>query len=421
MAETILFFLHSAAVLIFGVLLSAAFADLKLTPKNILSLLGLCTISGLLQLTLLILVSEKSVWCLYPLLAHLPTVLLITFVYRKKLLCSVFSLLSAYLLCQPPKWLGIFAYQLTQNVSIEYVARIVALILVGIFAIKFAAPCLSGIFKKDAKSILIFGIVPTVYYLFDYIAVVYTSFWHEQNLIVTEFLSMLICITYMIFCMVYYREYEQKKDAERKEQIFSIVAQQQAVHIQKVKEVEQDLRMVRHDMRHLLDLLATCIDAHDLDKAKELLQSYSRHIDGTQLTHFCQCDTVNYVLSAFSAHCEEHNISLHCNIQLEELNKDEFAFCAILQNALDNAFNAQLLLPQEQRNIHLLLKMLDNKLLLSVKNPVLEEPIFADGLPIATEPGHGYGTQNIRYLSEQEGGSCQFSVRDGMFTLRVVL
>ena len=96
-------------------------------------------------------------------------------------------------------------------------------------------------------------------------------------------------------------------------------------------------------------------------------------------------------------------------------------FCSILQNALENAFNAQLLLPPEKRQVRLLLKTMGNKLLLAVKNPFDQMPVFSDGLPVSNKPDHGYGTQSIRYMTERLGGNCQFTVQDGLFVLRVIL
>lgn len=63
----------------------------------------------------------------------------------------------------------------------------------------------------------------------------------------------------------------------------------------------------------------------------------------------------------------------------------------------------------------------DIKLLISVKNPVKNKPVFVDGLPVSSEAGHGYGVQSIRYLTEQLGGNCQFTVDNNVFTLRIVL
>ena len=108
-------------------------------------------------------------------------------------------------------------------------------------------------------------------------------------------------------------------------------------------------------------------------------------------------------------------------LRVDYLEKDELLFCSILQNALDNAYNAQLLLDPSRRNIHILLNTVDEKLLLSVKNPTKHSPLFVDGIPVSTEPGHGYGTQSIRYMTERLGGNCQFSVQDDTFILRVVI
>ena len=416
-----LFYLHGALLLVFGVILSAVFSGIRPNNKNMIPALVFCAVLGLVQIALFRFFSEQFIWQIYPLIAHLPTVLFLVFVFKKELHTAIISVLVAYLFCQPAKWAGVCAYYFAQSSKWEYVVRIITLLAVGLFSLKYAAPCLRGIFNKDARSVMIFAIVPASYYLFDYFAAVYTNSWLENNQIVIEFLPLLLCFSFLTFCMVYYQEHERKADAERKEQVIRLVAQQQTAHIEKAKQVEQELRVARHDMRHFLNQLAACIDADDIPKTKELLHSYINYIDGIQLAHYCDCDTVNYVLSAFSAHCTQANIQLHCDISLDTLKTDELLFCSILQNALDNAYNAQLLLPPEQRNIWLLLKTLDGKLLLSVKNPTKSIPNFVDGLPVSSEPGHGYGTQSIRYLSERFGGNCQFSMQNNLFVVRVLI
>lgn len=419
--QTVLFYLHSAAVLIFGVFLSAAFSGIKLSVKNSLYILSYCLLSGILQMALYSQFSEQTVWYVYPLIVHLPTVLYLWFGFRKRFFSALAAVLISYLFCQPAKWMGVLTFQLTQSASLEYAARLVCLLGVGFLSLKFAAPSFVGILSKKNRSIAIFSIIPIVYYLFDYTMVVYADLWNPNDTATTEFVPMLLSLSFMVFCMVYYREYEQKADAERKEQMVQLIAQQQANHMENVKQLEQNLRMERHDMRHFLNRLAICINRDDSLKAKEMLQDYITHIDGMQLTRFCGCETVNYVLSAFATQCQQANIKLHCDVCLDELKQDELLFCSILQNALENAFHAQLLLDEEKRSIQLLLKYMDEKLLLSIKNPTNEVPVFVDGLPISKSPDHGYGTQSIHYLSERLHGSCQFSCHDGLFVLRVVL
>ena len=108
---------------------------------------------------------------------------------------------------------------------------------------------------------------------------------------------------------------------------------------------------------------------------------------------------------------------------MEELPVDEVIFTSIVSNALENALNAQRALPPEKRQIKLVLRRSDGKLLLSVKNPFAgPSPIDPlSQLPVTTKTGHGYGTQSILYLTEKLGGKCRFAVQNDIFILRIVL
>ena len=63
----------------------------------------------------------------------------------------------------------------------------------------------------------------------------------------------------------------------------------------------------------------------------------------------------------------------------------------------------------------------DGKLRISLKNTVAGKPVMTYGIPHSSKAGHGFGTQSIRYVTEKLNGSCQFSVKDGWFILRIVL
>ena len=53
---------------------------------------------------------------------------------------------------------------------------------------------------------------------------------------ITEFFRFFLCITFLLFCVVYYKEYEQKLDLERKEQIINISFEQQKKEMELMKE-----------------------------------------------------------------------------------------------------------------------------------------------------------------------------------------
>jgi hypothetical protein len=420
-AQTLLFYIHSCLLLIFGSLLSLTFSGIRLSKKTIPASFGLCAFSGILQLLIYVNFSTTLVWKLYPLITHLPIALFLVLIYRKSIVTALASLFAAYLFCQPAKWFGILATTLFPSDIVCYSVQIICLIITGFLSIRYLSPYFSQIFNKDRHSVCIFGIVPAIYYIFDYATGVYFPISLDSNPVAAEFLAFFLCIVFLVFCIVYYREYEQKADAERKEQTIRVIAQQQTQFIEKVKQSEQELRMLRHDMRLFLDGLSVCIQNQATDKALEMISSYCVHIENTRLIHFCEFDTVNYILSAFASKCDHDEIAFEWDVTLTQLDKDELLFGSILLNALDNAYNAQQNLPASDRKIQLLLKNMGNKLLLSVKNPTKEEPIFRDGFPVSTTPGHGYGTQSIRYLSERLGGTCQFTMQNHWFILRVLL
>lgn len=421
MLETLLFFLHGSLLLLFGVFACTAFAGIRLSSRSCLWNLVFCLLCGILQLICYVILSEEAVWKLYPLITHLPCVLLLMLFYRKNAVTALASVFAAYLCCQPAKWFGILALTLFGTATAEHLTQILCLLAAGAVCLLLLAPYLSRIFNKGRRSVCIFGSLPAIYYLFDYGTTVYTSFWLDNNRIAAEFLPFFFCIAFLVFCVVYYREYEQKADAERSEQIIRITAEQQAKEMEAIRQNEKALRLLRHDMRHFLSGLARCIQDGDRDKALEMVASYTSQIEAVPVRHFCGCETVNYVLSDFSAKCSAQSIDFVYDVSLDTLNRDETLFCSILNNALENAFHAQLQLPEEKRCVRLLLKVMDSKLLLAVKNPVAQMPVFSDGLPVSSRPGHGYGSQSIRYMTERLGGSCQFSAQDGLFVLRVIL
>ena len=413
---------HGTVLLVFGFTLAAAFSGIRFTEENVLIFLSLFVFSGGLQLVAMYTASEEMVWKLYPPITHLPLIMLLCLVYRKHLVAAASAVFTAYLCCQPAKWVGVFTYQISGSTSAELVMRTLCLLLTGYVTIVYLSPFLSEIFSKDTRSVCIFGIVPTVYYLFDYATAIYTDLWMRNIRVVMEFPALFLAAIFMIFCVVYYKEYEQKAEAQHKEQVIQIAVEQQAKEIAAIKQATKEIRLLRHDMRMFLSSLAIAIENGDMETVNIMINSQVSQIDGTKLVRFCSNDIINYVISDYAARCKDKDVEFTCNIKMEELTVDELLFSSILSNALDNALDAQKTVPPEKRSIRLMLKNSNGKLLLSVKNAVGKQVLFADDLPVSIPDRHGHGTQSILYLTEKLGGNCQFSAQDDdSFLLRVVL
>jgi len=419
--ETILFFLHYALLLLFGILLTAAFANVRFTKKNIWIFSAMLALCGVLQLIVLTAWDERMVWKAYPLVVHLPIIILLWAYYKKRIATVIAAVTTAYLCCQPAKWVGILCRFLTGSESVEYIVRITMLAIVAIIVIRYLSSIISEIYIKDNRSIVVFGIVPIVYYLFDYTTSVYTDLWIQNIRAAVEFVPFVLCISYLIFCIAYHREYERKMHAEQNEHIIRITTEQQAKEIEAIQQKEKEIRILHHDMRHFLHNLSFCLDEEGKDAAKDMINGYISEIETTTIYRYCEKAIINYILSDYASRCSEASIAFSAKVKIEEFTVDELLFSSILSNALENALNAQIELPTAQRQIKLTLHNSENKLLLSVLNPFATAPVFADGLPVSDKKGHGFGTQSIRYMTEKLKGNCQFLVDEKYFVLRIII
>lgn len=421
MINTSIYLLHNFLLLLFGVFLSCSFVGIHFSKKNVLLLLGFSTLNSILQLLLYLTFNEDIVKKLYPVITHLPLLLILILYFHKRFLPAMSSICTSYLCCHPARWLGILTQELTHSFLIEYAVRILALTAIAAAVFLFLSFPIQRIFQKKELNTYIFIAIPTVYYLFDYISVVYTDFLKSAVLTAQEFLPFFLCATFMVTFSIYYNEYEQKNEAMQKEHIIRTTLEQQTKEIEAVEHNEQKLRILRHDLRLLLNGLSLCIENQDLETAKKMIASYECILEGTVIKKYCSIPTINYIVSAFAEKCEDFSITFVCQIELEKLNCDEMMFSSVLSNALDNAYNAQKALPEDGRKIRLLLKNQGEQTLLSVKNKFKEPPVFSDGLPVTHVKGHGYGTKSIVYLTERMVGKYQFSVDESYFTLRIII
>ena len=419
--ETLYTVLHGTFLLFFGVILSAAFADLRFSRKNMLMMLLFCAFSGLLQGAALFFWDDSAIWPVYPLITHAPLVLLLHLFYRKKWATALISVLTAYLCCQPSKWFGVLTSALFPSLFIEYLVRWCILLLTALITLRYFVPYFSQIYSKDSKSVFIFGIIPITYYAFDYTMGIYTDLWLTNNRVAREFLPFFLCIAFFVFCIIYYKEYEQKADALRKEQMICLAVEQQAKEMETIRGKEHEIRLLLHDMRMLLSCLALSVEEGDRETALKMIRNYTDSIDSTAIRRYSTNPMLNSVLSNYASRYEKEQIPFVCSVQTETLPVDEAMFCSVLSNALDNALNAQLELPVNQRNVLLNLRSHNGKLLISLSNPILTVPAFVDGMPVSDKPGHGYGTQSIRFMVERMKGTCQFIVKDKTFIFRAIL
>lgn len=186
---------------------------------------------------------------------------------------------------------------------------------------------------------------------------------------------------------------------------------------------EDALRSLRHDMAGHLNTLAILLGNNKATEAKKYLDGLAKYHKEQTPEIFCKNPYLNAVLQNYAAKCRKQQIELNCHIGIGDEELPATELCLILNNALENAVEGSLTIPEGERIIKVQAAVRQDQFLLRVSNRFDGPLTTADGLPVSTkeESGHGYGLSNIRQAAGRRGGQMEYRVLDGYFVLDVTL
>ncbi len=422
MLQFVIGMLNNSSLLLFGVFVAAAILSIPFNKKNVVSLLVFCVFVNVLQYVSYANFGLRGAEWFYPFFTHLTSILMFCIYYKKRFVSSLFAVMSAYLFSQLSRWFSLLALAFSSRLWVSYGVRTAFTLLLGFLILRYYASSIAVILTKPRRTILIFSSLPIAYYLFDYIASVYTDLLYTGTEVVYEFLPFVLSVAYLIFGVVYFKEYEEKVEAEQHNQMMQLKRAQSEREIEAIKRSEYQVSLLRHDMRHFMNNIVSYIDQGDSEKAKAYINEIISLTDKTATKKYCENEIVNMVLSSYENKMMAKDITLQYSIHIPtELPISDVDMTSILSNGMENAIHAVSILDPARRKISLDIRMSNNKFLLSIKNPYDHTVEMVDGLPQAREEGHGLGTHSIKYITEKLNGHCQFLAQDGLFVLRVVI
>lgn len=419
MINTILEAIRYTLTLLFGIFVSTMLLDIKINKKNILIIFGFFYIDLALQAIFYFSKNISSVISLYPLITHLPLFLFFIFIFKKRIFPTLIAIASAYLCCQISNWSTIFVSSFI-NGTADIIYSLSLFLSFG-FIVKFVYLPISQLLKKQSSELISFGIIPIFYYIFDYVSTVYTQLLYVGNRITVEFTPFLLCICYFVFCTVYFKQYEEKQHIETNNKLMYMKQTQVEKEMTLMEENEKKIVLIRHDMRHFLNNILNDLENNQNEHAIDYIHTLFDSLDQTVRKQYCLNNTINMIIASYENRIQEGNIDFHYQLSVPKKSAiSDIDLTSILSNALENALKAVLLL-KDYRFIQLTIEEKCGKLLISVENNYLNEPIFVDGIPISKEKNHGFGSQSIVYTVDKLNGNCQFSVNNHRFILRIVI
>lgn len=414
-------------LLIFGTIVSVSFAGYENTTKNrkafallIFAILGLQLASYFL---LGLMVTAK----LYPFITHVPSILFIVLYLKRPLPIAVVSVLTSYLCCQPPNWLGLALQYIWDSTVAFHLGYSVGLMIMLYLIKKYVAASVHQVMSYSSRSLAIFGSFPLIYYVFDYTTTIYTGFLYSGAKVIVEFFPSVISMFYIVFIIIYNSEMQRRCRLEMDNLMLETRSESATHEITALQQVQKQTAIYRHDMRHHLSLIHNFLEEGDSQEAMTYIQQTQREIDKIVPQRYCENNTVNSIFSAFANKAKQNKVEIMIEaIVPKKLPIPDTEICTLLANGLENAISAaassrktggRALAPRVRATCHI---HKDNLLIL-LENTIEGNVEMKDGLPYTHKEGHGYGVKSIQMLVDRHQGYYSFSAEEGLFTLQIVL
>ena len=415
--------LSYGSVLVYGLVLAAAIAGSFETARQRRIVLWLCPVFLLVQLLGWLLLGEDGVTQIYPLIVHLPLVLILVFALKRPWGVSIVSTCMAYLCCQPPHWGRVAAEMLTHN---AFAAIIIYILLLGAFFYllqRYFVAAAYSTMTYSRSALLLFGSLPCTYYIFDYATTVYSDVLYSGAVAINEFLPTVLIVFYILFLPAFHVQTQSRSHAEMERSLLEVELEQSQQEMDTIREAETQAAVYQHDMRHHLNMIGGLLTSGQTQQAQDYIRRVQSDVEAITPRRFCENETVNLLCASFAQKAQRAHVELCVDARVPSaLSISDTELCSLLSNALENALRVTAELePASRRIVRLYCGIRLNKLLIEVRNPCDAPPEMRNGIPVSNRVGHGYGCRSIQAIAQRRGGLCQFRTEGGTFLLQVML
>lgn len=235
------------------------------------------------------------------------------------------------------------------------------------------------------------------------------------NFIVAAFMLMVMLFDCLFpFAMDYFEAIEERNLLNERALTKSKMEYQQVLMR---KEDQQEFRKVKHDYANLISAAKGFIEIGKPEKALEILQRTNDDITGLSRFSLCSNETVNTIIYMKKQEAEKNAIKVKAEVEEHyPLNVDDYDFCRVLGNIIDNAVNA--LREFEGEKLFRLSIEIDEDLV-RIKG---ENPFDAvKEKRKRRSKDHGHGTIIIKDIASKYDGSYNVRQENGIWYTDTVL
>lgn len=267
-------------------------------------------------------------------------------------------------------------------------------------------------------------LIPVFFYCsFSFIAFFPRTLYEDPKNIPAILCFMITMLVSYVVVLQYVETESEQKNTYLKNVLFESYIKGLENQFYLVEQSEQNLKILRHDMRHFSSIISHLLDQGEYEEIRNTLAYIDEVTDENKVVKYCSNLMVNTIISKMMKRAASLSIDVHLDLAVDkELPVNNYEFTAIIANLFENALICVKDFVPEKRTINITVHCSQEQLFIQTKNAYEEEIIFdpLTGLPKSKNgENHGLGMQSALAFTEKIGGSIDCFCEHGIF--RIIL
>ena len=195
-------------------------------------------------------------------------------------------------------------------------------------------------------------------------------------------------------------------------------------HYREVDNMYRQIRGWRHDYRNHIQTMKAYAASEDWDAIKRYLDLLDDDLTTVDTVVKTGNPMTDAILNSKISLAKAKNIRVIADAHIPvKLRSSEIDLCCIIGNLFDNAIEASMKLPEEQRVIRVYMGMRNTQLYISFTNFTAGKKMKKEGKLFRSTKGegHGFGLVRIDAIVERLDGYISRNSEDGAFTTEILL
>lgn len=236
----------------------------------------------------------------------------------------------------------------------------------------------------------------------------------DYNLLYISLFSLLGFCIFLYFFFV-----KLQKDSENSTRQLLEIQQlrYQKENMNDIKLMNEEIRKIKHDMKHKLDFIKECIKNDNKAEIYSLLDNTYNELNNFNVVQWSDNETLNYILQSKNKYATQKQVRLSCEIVFYKQNIIENEdLIVLLGNLLDNAIENSL----KGKSVTLFMNIDRNYLHIKVSNEVLNQ-IDISKTSKPDKHNHGFGLKSIKSIVEKYNGDIKQYYNNNQFITDILL